>query len=115
MEGMMRKTAGMFLFVCGIAAAASLAPSLALSNCRIANRFPLPGDDRWDFLLADSATGRLYISHGTQTQVMDERTHHVFTSTAEFGPAPLPSADNPKGRPPVKPGTFIILDIAPAI
>jgi len=40
----------------------------------IANKFHLPGDERWDFLAADPASGRVFVSHGDQTQVMDERT-----------------------------------------
>ncbi len=40
----------------------------------IQSKFHLPGDERWDFLTTDPASGRVFVSHGNQTQVMDERT-----------------------------------------
>jgi DNA-binding beta-propeller fold protein YncE len=50
---------------------------------------------------------------GAKTIGIDTQTHHVFLPTAEFGPAPAPTADTPKPRPTVKPGTFVVLDVAP--
>jgi hypothetical protein len=50
---------------------------------------------------------------GARTIALDQKTHHVYLPTAEFGPAPAPTADNPKPRPPVVPGTFVVLDVAP--
>ena len=51
---------------------------------------------------------------GARTIALDSKTHHVFLPTAEFGPAPAPTPEHPKSRPPVKPNTFVVLDIAPA-
>lgn len=51
---------------------------------------------------------------GAKTIAIDSKTHHIFLSTAEFGPTPAASADNPKPRPSVKPNTFVVLDIAPS-
>ncbi len=50
---------------------------------------------------------------GAKTIALDQKTHHVYLPTAEFGPAPAPTADNPRARPPVVPGTFVVLDVAP--
>jgi YVTN family beta-propeller protein len=50
---------------------------------------------------------------GAKTIALDQKTHHVFLPTAEFGPAPAPTADNPKPRPSIVPGTFVVLDVAP--
>jgi len=50
---------------------------------------------------------------GARTMALDAKTHHVFLPTAEFGPAPEPTAENPRSRPVVKPGTFVILDVEP--
>jgi DNA-binding beta-propeller fold protein YncE len=50
---------------------------------------------------------------GARTITIDKKTHHLFMSTAEYGPAPEKTADNPRPRPSVKPGTFTVLDIAP--
>jgi DNA-binding beta-propeller fold protein YncE len=52
---------------------------------------------------------------GARTITVDKKTHHLFLSTAEYGPVPEKTASNPRPRPPVKPGTFTLLDIAPVI
>ncbi|MEO6347122.1 MAG: YncE family protein [Aquaticitalea sp.] len=43
-------------------------------NYRIANNFSVEGDGWWDYLTMDDTTGRLFISHGTVTQVVDSQT-----------------------------------------
>ena len=45
----------------------------------------------------------------SKTLGLDEATNQLFVPSAQFGSAPAPSAENPKGRPPVLPGTFNIL------
>jgi DNA-binding beta-propeller fold protein YncE len=52
---------------------------------------------------------------GARTLAVDTRTHHIYTPTAEFNPAPPATADNPHPRRSAKPGTFHIIEIAPAI
>lgn len=37
----------------------------------LAHEQPLPGDEGWDYLSFDSATGRLFVSHGTRVLVVD--------------------------------------------
>jgi DNA-binding beta-propeller fold protein YncE len=44
-----------------------------------------------------------------RTMALDEKTHRVLLATAEFGPPPSPSADQPRPRPPMVPDTFTIL------
>ncbi|HYM20036.1 MAG TPA: YncE family protein [Candidatus Kapabacteria bacterium] len=99
----------------------------------------LPIGSRVDGAAFDPALGRAYSSNGDgtitvieekndstfdvletiQTRVgaknitIDETTHHLYLPTAEFGPAPEPTADRPHPRPSVKPNTFVILDVAP--
>ena len=46
---------------------------------------------------------------GARTMSLDESTHRVYTVTANFGPAPAPTADHPRPRPTIEPGTFTIL------
>jgi DNA-binding beta-propeller fold protein YncE len=48
---------------------------------------------------------------GAKTMALDKKTHHIYLPTAEFGPAPAPTAENSKPRPQIKPGTFMILDM----
>jgi len=46
---------------------------------------------------------------GARTMSLDESTHRVYTVTANFGPVPAPTADHPRPRPTIEPGTFTIL------
>jgi DNA-binding beta-propeller fold protein YncE len=50
---------------------------------------------------------------GARTIALDPRTGHVFVVTAEFGPAPAPTADNPRPRRTLVPGSFVVLEVAP--
>jgi YVTN family beta-propeller protein len=49
---------------------------------------------------------------GARTIAVNKKTHHLFLPTAEFESVDASSANNSR-RPSVKPGTFIVLDIAP--
>ena len=46
---------------------------------------------------------------GARTMALDLRTHKVYLSTADFGPAPAATADNPRPRPKILPATFRLL------
>ncbi len=48
-----------------------------------------------------------------RTMALDEKTHRVFLAAAEFGPRPSPTADQPRPRPPMIPGSFTILVYGP--
>ncbi len=48
---------------------------------------------------------------GARTITMDHKTHHVFVSSAQYGTAPAATTENPRPRPPVLPGTFMILEL----
>lgn len=51
---------------------------------------------------------------GARTMALDNKTHRLFLPTAEFGPAPAPTLENPKPRPPIVPNSFVILEVEPA-
>jgi YVTN family beta-propeller protein len=38
---------------------------------KISTRIPFPGEGGWDYLLAESSNRQLYVSHGTQVEVVD--------------------------------------------
>jgi YVTN family beta-propeller protein len=59
--------------------------------------------DRWT-MAAKAATRQ-----GARTMAVDEKTHEVYLATAELGPRPAPTAAEPHPRPPIVPGTFVIL------
>ncbi len=44
-----------------------------------------------------------------RTMALDAKTHQVYTVTADFGPAPAPTTQQPRPRPPMIPGTFTML------
>jgi len=46
---------------------------------------------------------------GARTMALDEKSHTIFTVTAQFGPPPSPTADNPRPRRPMVPGSFVLL------
>jgi DNA-binding beta-propeller fold protein YncE len=49
-------------------------------------------------------------ARGARTLELDPKTHHVFVVTAEFGPAPAPTTEEPRPRPAVIPGSFMVLE-----
>lgn len=55
-------------------------------------------------VLENAATQR-----GARTMALDAKTHRLFLPTAEFGPPPSPTAERPRPRPSIVPGTFTIL------
>src|SRR5438270_9975951 len=44
-----------------------------------------------------------------RTMALDTKTHQVYLVTAEFGTAPAPTAQQPRPRPPMLPGSFTLL------
>ena len=56
------------------------------SSYKIANKIHLDGDEKWDYLYSDDAAGKLYVSHGSQVQVIDEAKGEVVGKiTGLFG------------------------------
>jgi DNA-binding beta-propeller fold protein YncE len=50
---------------------------------------------------------------GARTISVSPVTHRIYLPTAEFGPTPEKTADNPRPRPALKPGTFTLLVVEP--
>ncbi|HVN49045.1 MAG TPA: cytochrome D1 domain-containing protein [Bacteroidota bacterium] len=48
---------------------------------------------------------------GARTITVDPTTHTLYLPTAEFGPAPEPTAEHPHPRPTIVPNTFVILKV----
>ena len=46
-----------------------------------------------------------------RTMALDTKTHQVFLVTAEFGPAPAATTQQPRPRAPMVPGTFTLLTL----
>ena len=63
------------------------------------------GPDRY------SVVQTLVTQRGARTIALDPATHRVYTVTAELGAAPAATAENPRPRRTVVPGTFVLLTI----
>jgi YVTN family beta-propeller protein len=69
----MSKSNALFFPLTILGYAALIHAAAAPAHSKIAHKFHADGNDGWDFLTVDEGTGRLFISHGTQVQVMDEK------------------------------------------
>jgi YVTN family beta-propeller protein len=47
---------------------------------------------------------------GARTITIDEKTHHIFTITAQYGETPAATTENPRPRPKVLPNTFMVME-----
>ncbi len=50
---------------------------------------------------------------GARTMALDEKTHRIYSVTADLGPPPASTADQPHPRPSIVPGTFTLLVLDP--
>ncbi len=62
-----------FLLVLALTAAATAAPP----SYKVIGKIKIGGAGRWDYVYVDAANHRLYVSHGTQTEVVDTNTDKV--------------------------------------
>jgi DNA-binding beta-propeller fold protein YncE len=51
--------------------ASAVAPAIAADSYKITKKIPVPGQGGWDYLIVDDGARRLYVSHGTQVEVLD--------------------------------------------
>jgi YVTN family beta-propeller protein len=58
------KRAAVLLSVCLVASATA-------ADYQITRKIPIPGKGSWDYLIVDEGGRRLYVSHGTQVEVLD--------------------------------------------
>jgi DNA-binding beta-propeller fold protein YncE len=65
------------LLACPLLAAA------ATPTLKEVDRIHIGGEARWDYLTVDSAAHRLYVSHATQTEVIDTRTDQLVGTIAD--------------------------------
>jgi YVTN family beta-propeller protein len=58
--------------------AAAVAAMAAPPAYKVASKIKIGGGGSWDYVYVDSANHRLYVSHGTQTEVIDTSTDKVI-------------------------------------
>lgn len=56
-----------------------------------------------------TVTATVATQKSARTMALNTRTHEIYLVAAQFGPAPAPTADQPRPRPPVLEGTFKVL------
>ncbi len=56
-----------------------------------------------------SAVETIQTQRGARTMAIDYATHDLYLVTADLGPAPAPTKDNPHARPAILPDTFTLL------
>ena len=64
----MNKIFSVFIFLCGFVL------NLSAQTLHVADTFHIKSDGWWDYILADTASDKLFVSHGTQVNVLDKNT-----------------------------------------
>ena len=59
-----------------------------------------------------SVVQNLDTKRGARTMAMDPDGSHLYLVTAEFGPRPEPTAENPRPRPTIVPGSFEVVVVS---
>src|SRR5208283_3663283 len=82
------------------------ATGLAFASCGADGVLTVVKEESPDkFSVAENVTTQ----KGARTLALDSKTHNVFVVTAQFGPPPAPTADNPHPRRSIAPDSFVVL------
>lgn len=54
------------------------------SEYKIVNRFHVDGDEGWDMIAVDESTARIFVSHGSMAQVIDELTGTLLGTISDL-------------------------------
>ena len=78
---------------------------LAFASCGDGNLTVIRQESPDKYSVADTVPTK----KGARTLALDSKTHQIFVVTADFGPRPAPTADQPRPRPPILPDSFVLL------
>jgi DNA-binding beta-propeller fold protein YncE len=78
---------------------------LAFASCGDGNLTVIRQESADKYSVADTVPTK----KGARTLALDSKTHQIFTVSADFGPRPAPTADQPRPRPPILPDSFVLL------
>ncbi len=78
---------------------------LAFASCGEGVLTVVREDSPDKFSVAESVATK----RGARTMALDPVKHRIFLVTAEFGPPPAPTADQPRPRPAILPDSFVVL------
>ena len=69
-----------------LAACATLLAAADAPTFKIAKQYPVPGNGSFDYIIFDASANRLYVSHGTEVNVLDANSGKVLgTVTGTLG------------------------------
>jgi len=63
-----------------LALCACTAPAFGATSYKVTHAIAINGEARWDYLYTDSAQHRLYLSHGTQTEIIDTQSEKLLAT-----------------------------------
>lgn len=66
----------------GLAAAVQAAPASSTGGYKLVASVPLGAPDRWDYVVSDPQTGRVYVAHGDHVAVLDGRAGTLIGDVA---------------------------------
>jgi len=78
----MKKITVFFLALLSVYSVSAKTP--ASSGYKIVNKISVEGDGKWDYLFSDDQANRLYVSHGSQVQIIDEIKKEVVGKITEL-------------------------------
>jgi len=78
---------------------------LAFSSCGDGTITAAHEDSPDEYTVVDT----IKTEQGARTMALDTSNHNIYTVTAQFGPPPAPTAENPRPRPVAVPDTFTLL------
>jgi len=79
--------------------------ALAFASCGDGHLTVVHEDSPDKFSVAENVVTKA----GARTMALDTKTHQVYTVTADFGPPPAPTADQPHPRRTILPDSFVVL------
>jgi DNA-binding beta-propeller fold protein YncE len=81
--------------------------ALAFASCHDGTMTILKQDGPDKYSLAETVPTQ----KGARTMALDPNSHLAYTVTAQFGPSPPATAENPRARPAIMPDSFVVLVI----
>jgi hypothetical protein len=70
-------TRALWLSILMAVGGSSLAAAAPAGGYAVIKKIPIPGEGSWDYLAVDEGARRLYVSHGTQVEVIDVDSESV--------------------------------------
>jgi DNA-binding beta-propeller fold protein YncE len=80
-------------------------PGLAFASCGDGNLTVIHEDSPEKFSVSETVPTK----SGARTMALDLKTHQIFTVTADFGPPPAPTAEQPHPRHSILSDTFVVM------